>query len=58
MEYREIPGIQIPLSQIIQGATTLFGDETVSHWENLLDDVVASGINVFDTGLVLSLIHI
>ena len=52
MEYREIPGIQIPLSQIIQGATTLFGDETVSHWENLLDDVVASGINVFDTGLV------
>ena len=52
MEYREIPGIRIPMSQIIQGATTLFGDETVSHWENLLDDVMDVGINAFDTGLV------
>ena len=52
MEYRDIPGIRIPLSQIIQGATTLFGDETVSQWEDLLDDVIDAGINAFDTGLV------
>ncbi len=35
-----------------QGATTLFGDETVSQWEDLLDDVMDVGINAFDTGLV------
>ena len=52
MEYRDVTGVGISLSQIIHGATTLFGDETVSHWENLLDDVMASGVNVFDTGLV------
>ena len=52
MQYREITGINIPLPQVIQGATTLFGDESVSHWEELLDDVMDSGINAFDTGLV------
>tara|TARA_B100000700_G_scaffold219062_2_gene240998 strand:+ start:660 stop:1646 length:987 start_codon:yes stop_codon:yes gene_type:complete len=52
MEYRDIPGIKIPMSQVIQGATTLFGEESVEHWEDLLDDVMNSGINAFDTGLV------
>ena len=40
MEYRDIPGIKIPMSQVIQGATTLFGEESVEHWEDLLDDVM------------------
>tara|TARA_B110000438_G_C15807974_1_gene648319 strand:+ start:1564 stop:2550 length:987 start_codon:yes stop_codon:yes gene_type:complete len=52
MEYKSISGLRKPLSRVIQGATTLFGEESVPDWEDLLDEVLAAGVNAFDTGLV------
>ena len=46
------PGLRRPLPAVIQGATALFGDNGVGDRYGLLDDVLATGIDAFDTGLV------
>jgi len=52
MNRTEIPGLRRSLPPVIQGATAVFGDNSVDDRYGLLDDVLAAGIDAFDTGMV------
>ena len=52
MDRAEIPGLRRSLPAVVQGATAVFGDNSVDDRYGLLDDVLAAGIDAFDTGMV------
>ncbi len=50
MQYIEIPGVQTPMSRVVQGAISLFALDDPSRFA-LLDAAVDAGINAFDTAV-------
>ena len=52
MDRTKILGLRRSLPAVIQGATAVFGDNSVDDRCGLLDDVLAAGIDAFDTGMV------
>ena len=50
MQYVEIPGVQTPMSRVLQGAISLFALDDPSRFA-LLDAAVDAGINAFDTAV-------
>ncbi|WP_420432349.1 aldo/keto reductase [Candidatus Poriferisocius sp.] len=50
MKYIEIPGVQTPMSRVVQGAISLFALDDPSRFA-LLDAAVDTGINAFDTAV-------
>lgn len=50
MQYIEIPGVQTPMSRVVQGAISLFALDDPSRFA-LLDTAVGAGINAFDTAV-------
>ena len=50
MQYVEIPGVQTPMSRVVQGAISLFALDDPSRFA-LLDAAVDAGINAFDTAV-------
>ncbi len=50
MQYIEIPGVQTPMSRVVQGAISLFALDDPSRFA-LLDAAVDEGINAFDTAV-------
>jgi aryl-alcohol dehydrogenase-like predicted oxidoreductase len=51
MEYRTVPGVNKPVSRLVQGTVT-FGSSDAEKAFQLLDDVLAIGCNTFDTAHV------
>ena len=50
MQYIELPGVDTPVSRVVQGAISLFALDDPSRFE-LLDAAVDAGINTFDTAV-------
>lgn len=50
MQYVELPGVEIPVSRVVQGAISLFALDDPSRFA-LLDAAVERGINAFDTAV-------
>jgi len=49
MQYGSLPGIEKPISRLVQG-TVMIGTDHLEQSFSLLDDVFALGCNIFDTG--------
>jgi aryl-alcohol dehydrogenase-like predicted oxidoreductase len=49
MQYGRLPGIEKPISRLVQG-TVMIGTDHLEQSFKLLDDVFALGCNIFDTG--------
>ena len=50
MQYVELPGVDTPVSRVVQGAISLFALEEETRLE-MLDAAVEEGINAFDTAV-------
>ena len=50
MQYIEFPGVETPVSRVVQGAISLFALDDASRFA-LLDAAVDTGINTFDTAV-------
>ena len=50
MQYIELPGVDTPMSRVVQGAISLFALDDPSRFA-LLDAAVDAGINAFDTAV-------
>ncbi|WP_419925159.1 aldo/keto reductase [Candidatus Poriferisocius sp.] len=50
MQYVELPGVQTPMSRVVQGAISLFALDDPSRFA-LLDAALGAGINAFDTAV-------
>jgi aryl-alcohol dehydrogenase-like predicted oxidoreductase len=53
MQYGKVPGIDKPISRIVQGTVMTPGDDE-ARWHDLFDAVFEMGCNVFDTAHVYS----